>query len=206
MLDALGASQARVVYIALCVMASKEGVTAGKPKAKMGTAHRYWQVADSGYAKFAMKNEDKTRVSFLHGRYSLERSPNPILAETADCTKGWYLVKMPTDAALARKREEAELASTNAALEQENLALQLNIKTKNDLLQKEHARLSRELRELGVTVSTNSFQRERALLSWEIEPVTHNPKRCGVKHTLQHFPSLRSKPRFTAYIKNDKGL
>jgi len=185
-------------------MATKDAAT--KPAAKMGTAHKYWQVADSGYAKFAMKNEDKTRVSFLHGRYALERSPNPVLAETADDAKGWYLVKMPSDTAVARKREEAELASTNAALEQDNLALQLNIKTKNDLLQKEHARLSRELRELGVAISTNSFQREKALLSWEVEPVSYDPKRCGVKHTLQHFPCLRSKPRFTAYIKNDKGL
>jgi len=183
---------------------SKTPVT--NPPAKMGTPHRYWQVADSGYAKFAMKNEDRTRVAFLHGRYSLERAPNAVFAQNAEDTRGQYLVKVPSPRQIEKRRVDAELVLAKEQAQQANLVIGLQTRAEVERLKVEHARLSAELRNLNVMVSTNPFTREKALMAFDNPPIELETKRLGVKHYLQHFPCLRSKPQYTAYIKNNKGL
>lgn len=177
-----------------------------KPPAKMGTPHVYWQVADSGYAKFAMKNENRTRVAFLHGRYSLERAPNALFAEKAEDTRGQFLVSVPSPRQIEKGRVDEELVLANEQSQRANLAIGLQTRAEVERLKVEHARLSAELRNLNVMVSTNPFTREKALLAFDNPPDELTATRCGVKHYLQHFPCLRSKPQYTAYIKNNKGL
>jgi len=172
----------------------------------MGTSHIYWLVPTSGYASFAMKKEDRTRVAMLHGRYSLERTPNPILSENPEDARGAYLIKLPSAAQLDKKREEKELAESNAQAALHNTAIGLQTRIQVDALKSEHARLTRELRELELEVSPNPFARERALAAFDSSPGHVPMPKHGVKHTLQHFPRIRSKPQYTAYIKNNKGL
>ena len=178
-----------------------------KTPAKMGTPHIYWKVPTSGYFKFAAENEEKTRVQFLHGRYSLERPPNPLFAETNGDVRGEYLVKVPSVAVLERKQHEAACAAANSLAVHDNLQAGLSARAEIDNLKREHARLALELRSLATAVSLNSFSREKALAAFDIATPTIVPRpRHGVSHSLQHFPCIRSKPQYTSYIKNNKGL
>ena len=91
------------------------GGTTARASAKMGTSHIYWQVADSGYAKFAMKNEEATRVAFLQGRYGLVCPPNPLLSEDRGVTKGNFLVDIPCSDVLQRKLNGKKISIENTS-------------------------------------------------------------------------------------------
>ena len=179
----------------------------GRAPAKMGTSHIFWEVGDSGYAKFAMKNEDVTRVAFLRSRYELIRPPNPILSEDRGHTKGNFLVDIPCADVIQRKLHAKKLSVENTNRLHENLASSLHTRATVDGLKREMYQISEQLRSLSVMVSTNPFLREKALSSFDCTEAVDIPLvKHGVRHTLEHFPSLRSVPRFTKYIKNDKGL
>lgn len=149
----------------------KKGAEGKKPPPKMGTAHRYFQVADSGYFKFAMKKEEKTRADFFHGRYGLIRNTNPLFAETLAETKGQYLVNMPSREEVERAVNNGQFSATNRLAEQENTASKLRARAEIDNLKREHARISKELREIDVSISPNPFSREKALAAFDIAEV-----------------------------------
>lgn len=175
------------------------------PPKGFGTRHIYWEVPSSGYFQFAAAKETRTRVRFAAEKLELKRSPNPVLAETPRSKNPGgqdYLVPLPPPSLPS----DALLTSTAADNAHTVLAKQLQAAVEVDALQKEHARLSKELRKIEFMTGTNSFQREQFLLSTDQELTVLDPPRFGCGKTMMHFPCLRSKPRFTLFIKNEKKL
>lgn len=123
------------------------------------------------------------------------------MAETPRSVERTYLVPVPEGTSAS----DAQLASMEATNAHVLLTKNLQSTVDNDGLRREHARLSRELRQLEVMTSLNSFQREKALLSTEHELTVLEPPHFGCGKSMQHFACLRSKPRFTLFIKNEGG-
>lgn len=164
------------------------------PSKGFGTKHIYWKTDTSGYFVSAAQKETKTRVKFADEKFELERSTNPLFAESPSTKpKGQYLVSLPPP----HNPSEALLTSTGEENKHTVLTASLKTAVEVDHLKREHARLSQELRELEFMTSTDSFLREKALHSFDITYSTFAPPHFGCGKSMPLFSCIRSKPKYT---------
>jgi len=199
-----------------------------RPRPKgLGTKHLHFDVPKSGYLREAIASETHTRNTFYDTKFGLSRPPNTVFGETPQDVSGQYLVPLPPDhdcysysfdstgagtkfsrpstsASSTLRGRTAELVSTlqgpGTAFTDDCRKLQSRIAT--DQLKAKRAAVFEQLRELDVKISLNARDREKGLIEPEGFPFPPEPMlpSRGLRTSLQAFPSLRSKPRFTARI------
>ena len=196
-----------------------------RPRPKgLGTKHLHFDVPKSGYLREAIASETHTRNHFYDTKFGISRPPNTVFGETPSDVTGQYLVPLPADhecyssdpsTGTARSRPSSGASNTLRGRTVELVhtlqgpqntveegCRKLASRIAADQLKAKRAAVFEQLRLVDVKISKNARERERSLVEPEGFPFPPEPilPNRGLKTTLQSFPSLRSKPRFTQRI------